>query len=107
MGDTCLHQGAKGKIKKLLAEVNTYQSKCESNGNVFWLGASTENFDLVLRDKNQNLVRGNFTNWNSPLFGGEHDCVYMKKDGNDWPVQIVIFLSCVLFVDLLEHQYLH
>ena len=66
---------------ELLTEVNSYESKCESNGNIFWLGASTENYDLVLRDNNQNLVRGNFTNWNSPLFEGENDCVYMKKDG--------------------------
>ena len=53
---------------ELLTVVNSYASKCESNGNIFWLGASTENYDLVLRDNNQNLVRGNFTNWNSPLF---------------------------------------
>ena len=69
--------------KKLLDEVTTYESEClvKSSGAISWLGAYTDNYELMLRDERQNLVLGNFTNWNSPLFLGENECVYMKKDG--------------------------
>ena len=65
---------------KLAAEVATYEAKCNTNGNVFWLGSITEDFLLISRDANQNLIRGNYTNWNSPLFESENACVYMKTN---------------------------
>ena len=93
---------------KLAAEVPTFEAECNSNGNLFWLGATTKDFDVMIRDANQKLVRGNFSNWNSPLFWGDYKCVYIFiYMVNGWHTHTVTFLSCVLSVDLLEHQSSH
>ena len=66
---------------KLIAEILTYDKNCNHEGNIFWLGASTKDYQIFSRDSDQNLVPGNFTNWNSPLFNWQNKCVYMKSNG--------------------------
>ena len=50
------------------------RKKSKVNGNVFWLGDSTKKFELPLRNENQELIEGNLTNLNSPLFQAENEC---------------------------------
>ena len=66
---------------ELAAEAHTYKSNCNTNGNVFWLGASTKEFQLIVRNSTQDLVNGNYTHWGSPLFEGENRCANMNDEG--------------------------
>ena len=67
----------------MLGEVAPYQSECldEASGNIAWLGATTKNFEIMLKDLKKNVVIGNFTNWKTPPFYKDNTCTYMNKDG--------------------------
>ena len=67
---------------KLVKEIETFEPQCAgSDGNVFWMGASTSDFKLLLKDHKQNQVIGNFSDWKAPLYEANNECVYMRKDG--------------------------
>ena len=68
---------------QFLAEVSPYQSECEdeASGNVAWLGATTKNSEILMKDLTGHLTTGNFTNWRSPPFTKDNKCTYMRNDG--------------------------
>ena len=67
---------------QLQGEIDKYWSDCITpDGGVFWLGAKTRNFSLLLMNELHNFVPGNYTNYDKPLFKGDFSCIHMTKVG--------------------------
>ena len=67
---------------QLRGEIGKYEPDCTTpDGSVFWLGAKTRNFSLLLLNELQEYVPGNYTNFNKPLFKGDFSCIHMTTEG--------------------------
>lgn len=66
---------------RLSEEIPNFEEKCNHDGKLFWLGASTKDYHIIVRNQKQKFVPGNYTNWSNPLFQKENTCVHMNSDG--------------------------